>query len=117
MKALREFLRPEFLARIDDIIVFRNLDKNDFKGIAALVLEEYVESLAEKGISFTYDTSATSFIAEKSTGGKSGARDIRNYIRQNVEDKIATEIIKHGEGVLKSIALTANDKELSLNVL
>lgn len=117
MKALREFLRPEFLARVDDIIVFRNLDKNDFKGIAALVLDEYVESLAEKGITFTYDAFATDFIAEKSTGGKSGARDIRNYIRHNVEDKIATEIISHGEGVLKSIALTANDKELHLNVM
>jgi len=117
MKALREFLRPEFLARVDDIVVFRNLDKNDFKGIAALVLSEYVESLAEKGITFTYDSNATDFIAEKSTGGKSGARDIRNYIRHNVEDKIATEIISHGEGVLSSIALTADNGELKLNVM
>ena len=97
MKALREFLRPEFLARVDDIVVFRNLDKDDFKGIAALVLDEYIESLAEKGIKFTYDDASAAYIAEKSAGGKSGARDIRSYIRQNVEDKIATEIINHGE--------------------
>lgn len=117
MKALREFLRPEFLARVDDVIVFRNLDKNDFKGIAALVLDEYIESLAEKGIKFTYDDASAAYIAEKSAGGKSGARDIRSYIRQNVEDKIATEIINHGEGVLKSIALSVKDDDLHLDVI
>lgn len=116
LKALREFLRPEFLARVDDIIVFRSLDENDFKGIASLVLDEYVESLSEKGIAFTYDEKATEFIAKKSTGGKSGARDIRNYIRHNAEDKIASEIIKNGEGVLSMISLTANDEELLLEV-
>ena len=117
MKALREFLRPEFLARVDDVIVFRNLDKNDFKGITALVLDEYIESLAEKGIKFTYDDASAAYIAEKSAGGKSGARDIRSYIRQNVEDKIATEIINHGEGVLKSIALSVKDDDLHLDVI
>ncbi len=115
LKALREFLRPEFLARVDDIIVFRSLDENDFKGIAKLVLDEYVESLSEKGISFVYDEKATDFIAKKSAGGKSGARDIRNFIRHNAEDKIATEIIKNGEGVLSMISLTANDTELVLD--
>ncbi|MEE0061182.1 MAG: ATP-dependent Clp protease ATP-binding subunit, partial [Acutalibacteraceae bacterium] len=99
LKALREFLRPEFIARVDDIVVFRSLDENDFKGIAKLVLDEYVESLSEKGIAFVYDEKATEFIAKKSAGGKSGARDIRNFIRHNAEDKIATEIIKNGEGV------------------
>ena len=117
MKALREFLRPEFLARVDDVIVFRNLDKDDFKGIAALVLDEYIESLAEKGITFTYDDASAAYIAEKSAGGKSGARDIRSYIRQNVEDKIATEIINHGEGVLKSISLSVKDDDLHLDVI
>ncbi|MEF2919460.1 MAG: ATP-dependent Clp protease ATP-binding subunit [Acutalibacteraceae bacterium] len=117
MKALREFLRPEFLARVDDIIVFRNLDTNDFKGIASLVLDEYIESLSEKGIKFSYDESATEFIAQKSAGGKSGARDIRNFIRHNVEDKIATEIITHGEGKLQAVALTTKDDQLVVEVL
>ena len=116
LKALREFLRPEFIARVDDIVVFRSLDENDFKGIAKLVLDEYVESLSEKGIAFVYDEKATEFIAKKSAGGKSGARDIRNFIRHNAEDKIATEIIKNGEGVLSMISLTANDTELVLDV-
>ena len=112
LKALREFLRPEFLARVDDIIVFRNLNKEDFKGIARLVLNEYVDSLSEKGIKFEFDDLSVDFIAEKSTGGKSGARDIRNYIRHNVEDKIASEIISHGEGMLTTAALTVENDDL-----
>ena len=112
LKALREFLRPEFLARVDDIIVFRNLNKEDFKGIAKLVLNEYVDSLSEKGIKFEFDDLSVDFIAEKSTGGKSGARDIRNYIRHNVEDKIASEIISHGEGMLTTAALTVENDDL-----
>ena len=109
---MREFLRPEFLARVDDIIVFRNLNKEDFKGIARLVLNEYVDSLSEKGIKFEFDDLSVDFIAEKSTGGKSGARDIRNYIRHNVEDKIASEIISHGEGMLTTAALTVENDDL-----
>lgn len=116
LKALREFLRPEFLARVDDIVVFKSLSFEDYKGIAALVLDEYVESLSEKGIAFTYDEKATDLIAKKSTGGKSGARDIRNFIRHNAEDKIATEIIKNGEGVLSMISLSATETELVLDV-
>jgi ATP-dependent Clp protease ATP-binding subunit ClpA len=116
LKALREFLRPEFLARVDDIIVFKSLGVEDYKKIASLVLDEYVESLSEKGIAFTYDEKATDLIAKKSAGGKSGARDIRNYIRHNAEDKIAFEIIKNGEGVLSMIGLSANDTELILDV-
>ena len=116
LKALREFLRPEFLARVDDIIVFKSLGVEDYKKIASLVLDEYVESLSEKGISFTYDEKATDLIAKKSAGGKSGARDIRNYIRHNAEDKIAFEIIRNGEGVLSMIALSATDTELVLDV-
>ena len=116
LKALREFLRPEFLARVDDIVVFKNLNVEDYKKIAALVLDEYVESLSEKGIAFTYDEKATDLIAKKSAGGKSGARDIRNFIRHNAEDKIATEIIRNGERVLSMMALSATDEELVLDV-
>ena len=117
LKALREFLRPEFLARVDDIIVFRSLNKEDFKGIARLVLSEYVSSLSEKGIKFVFDDLSVDFIAEKSTGGKSGARDIRNYIRHNVEDKIASEIISHGEGVITAAALTVENDELTVKAM
>ena len=117
MKALKEFLRPEFLARVDDIVIFRNLDKEAYQGIAKLVLEEYVDSLSEKGITFTYDETSTAFIAEKSTGGNSGARDIRNYIRHNVEDKIAGEIIAKGEGIISSVALTVENDALVIHTV
>ena len=80
MKALSEFLRPEFLARVDEILVFRDLDENDFKKISALLLDEYVPTLKEKGITFKYDDKACTALAEKAKGGKSGARDLRNII-------------------------------------
>ena len=115
MKALKEFLRPEFIARVDDIVIFKNLDKEAYKGIAELVLKEYVETLSEKGITFTFDQKSVDFIAEKSTGGNSGARDIRNYIRHNVEDKIAAEIVAKGEGFLSAVELTVENDELTIH--
>ncbi|MDE6785153.1 MAG: ATP-dependent Clp protease ATP-binding subunit, partial [Ruminococcus sp.] len=93
MKGLREFLRPEFISRIDEIVVFRQLAKEDFARIAALMLEEMREPLAEKNISFTYTESVLSVIAEKSYGKPYGARDIRRVIREEIEDKIADIIV------------------------
>ena len=115
MKALKEFLRPEFIARVDDIVIFKNLDKEAYKGITELVLKEYVETLSEKGIALTFDQKSVDFIAEKSTGGNSGARDIRNYIRHNVEDKIAGEIVAKGEGFLSAVELTVENDELTIH--
>ncbi|MDE6664978.1 MAG: AAA family ATPase, partial [Ruminococcus sp.] len=77
MKGLREFLRPEFISRIDEIVVFRQLDKKDFASIASLMLDEMIEPLSEKNISITYDSKALSLIAEKSYGKPYVARDIR----------------------------------------
>ncbi len=112
MKALSEFLRPEFIARVDEIIVFKQLSKDDFVKIAHLMLSEYIETLAEKGIEFRFDDKACEYLAEKSYNGKSGARDLRNLIRKEVEDKITTELILAGEGTLSGIAITANYNEL-----
>ncbi len=117
MKALSEFLRPEFLARVDEIICFNTLGSEEFKGIARLLLDEYVDSLKEKNIMFRYDDSAVSYLAEKSIGGKSGARDLRNLIRREVEDKITNEIVNRGEGSFTGIGLSANGGELELAVL
>ncbi|MGN0460662.1 MAG: ATP-dependent Clp protease ATP-binding subunit, partial [Ruminococcus sp.] len=110
MKALSEFLRPEFLARVDEIIVFRDLDKNDFQKISALLLEEYVPALKEKGITFKYDEKACSALAEKASGGKSGARDLRNLIRKEVEDRIAQEMIDSHNTSISGIAVTADEE-------
>lgn len=117
IKALREFLRPEFLSRIDEVIVFRPLDVEDYKKIAALMLDEYVHSLKEKGIALTYDQQVCAYLAEKSIHGQSGARDLRNNIRRMVEDKLAMLLVERGEGNLSGIALSVQGEELKLDVL
>ncbi len=99
MKGLRDFLRPEFISRIDEIVVFRQLSKKDFEGIAALMLDEMKEPLEEKNITLTYTDEALALIAEKSHGKPYGARDIRRVIRQEIEDKIAEIIIDHASEV------------------
>ena len=114
MKALSEFLRPEFIARVDEIIIFSSLSKESFVKIAHLMLSEYIDTLAEKGIEFRFDDKACEYLANKSCDGNSGARDLRNLIRKEVEDKIAHELIIAGEGNLSAIAITANDNELEV---
>lgn len=99
MKGLRDFLRPEFISRIDEVVVFRQLSKKDFEGIAALMLDEMKEPLAEKNITLTYTEEALALIAEKSHGKPYGARDIRRVIRQEIEDKIAEIIIDRASEV------------------
>lgn len=117
LKALSEFLRPEFLARVDEIVCFNTLGEEDFKGIARLLLNEYVDSLKEKGIVFKYDDKAVLFLVRKATGGKSGARDLRNTIRKEVEDAITNEIVMRGEGSFSAVGITEKDDKLSLTVL
>ncbi len=117
LKALHDFLRPEFLSRIDEVVVFRPLDVEDYKKIAALMLNEYVGSLKEKGIVLTFDQACCAVLAEKSISGKSGARDLRNNIRRLVEDKIAILLVERGEGAVSGISLTAADGELKMEAL
>ena len=116
-KALSEFLRPEFLSRIDEVIVFRPLDVEDYKKIAALMLNEYVGSLKEKGIALTFDQAVCDYLAEKSIHGQSGARDLRNNIRRMVEDKLAMLLVERGEGAISGVSLTMENGELKLETL
>ena len=117
MKALTDFLRPEFLSRIDEVVVFRPLDVEDYKKIAALMLDEYKGSLKEKGIALAYDQAACALLAEKSIHGHSGARDLRNNLRRMVEDKLASLLVQKGEGAVSGIALSADGEELTLETL
>ena len=117
MKALREFLRPEFISRVDEIVVFRPLDEADFRPIARLMLDEYVGTLAEKDIAFAYDDKAVAWLASHAIGGKSGARDLRNLIRRQVEDKITGALVEHSEETLQAVALTEKDGELVVQTL
>ena len=111
MKALSEFLRPEFIARVDEVIVFNSLKKDDFVKIADLMLSEYVPTLEEKHIKFTFDEKVCQLLAEKSCNGASGARDLRNTFRREVEEKIANAMIEAGAGGVTAMHLTAENGE------
>ncbi len=99
VKGLRDFLRPEFISRIDEIVVFKALTKENFADIAALMIDEMKEPLAEKNITVDYTREALELIAEKSFGKPYGARDIRRVIRQEIEDKVAEIIIENAASV------------------
>ena len=116
MKALREFLRPEFLGRIDEIVVFNPLTEENFAGIAGLMLDEMKSPLGEKHISLRYTDEALKTIAHKAYGQKLGARDIRRVIRNEVEDKIAELLIDKGEGAVSAVAISA-DNEIKVDAL
>ena len=116
MKGLREFLRPEFIARVDEIIAFRSLTPEDYVEIARLMLSEYVDTLHEKGILFGFDDAACKYLADKACNGQSGARDLRNLIRKEVEDKITEQMIIHGEGGLSMISLSSDGEQLTIDV-
>lgn len=113
MKGLRDFLRPEFISRIDEIVVFRQLEKDDFARIAALMIDEMKEPLAEKNISVSYDDKALALIAEKSYGKPYGARDIRRVIRQDIEDKVA-ELIITDSSEISEIHISADGDEITV---
>jgi len=114
MKALGEFLRPEFLGRVDEIVVFNNLTHDNLKRIAALMLDELKDPMKEKGIRFNYDESALEKIVELADGGKFAARDLRKVIRKHVEDLLANLLIERYENPPQLIGLTVKDNALSL---
>lgn len=117
MKALRDFLRPEFLGRIDEIVVFNPLTEENYAGIAGLMLDEMKSPLEEKHISLRYTDEALKTIAHKAYGQKLGARDIRRVIRNEVEDKIAELLIDKGEGAVSAVAISADNGEIKVDAL
>lgn len=117
MKALSEFLRPEFLSRVDEVIIFRALEETDFVAIARLMMGEYVETMAERNIRFAFDDAACEWLAKHAVGGKSGARDLRNLIRRKVEDKIASAIVENCDKTVTAIAVTTRDDDIVLDLL
>lgn len=107
MNALSEFLRPEFLGRVDEIVVFDHLSKESYAEIAGLMLTEMKDPLSEKGIELKYDKRVPAAIAEKAYGKKFGARDIRSVIRSEIEDKIADIIVESASKPVKTIRISA----------
>jgi ATP-dependent Clp protease ATP-binding subunit ClpA len=114
MKALREFLKPEFLGRVDEIVMFNQLTKEDYAKIAALMLDEMKAPLSEKAVKLEYTDDALKLIAEKSHGNRLGARDIRRVIRTEIEDKIAEVIVEKGEGSITLVKIAADGDKLTV---
>lgn len=109
MKALERFLRPEFLGRVDEIVIFNKLTFENFEKIARLMLDELVPSLKDKGIDLSYDDSAPVFLAKKAYGSKKNARGLRDAVRREVEDKLASAIVFNQDVDIKAFSLTAGD--------
>ena len=116
MKALSEFLRPEFINRVDEIITFRHLDRDDFTKIASLLLGELAEELACHGVKFTFTPEAAALVGERSFSTKYGARNMRRFIQRNVEDKLASDVIS-ARGNITAATLGVRDGELALDAV
>ena len=115
VKALSDFLRPEFIGRVDEIVAFRALDEKDYESIAALMLDELIGPLKEKGIAFSYTPDSLTFIAQAAFGNKSGARDLRRVIRKDVEDKICNLLLDNPDKIPVSVALCLENGALVLS--
>ena len=109
LKALREFFFSFFLSRVDEIITFRPLSAEDLRRVAALMLTEYKEPLAAKGIGLSWTQEALELLCEKAQGGKFGARDLRRVIRKEVEDRLAEKLI--GGELLDAVCVDAAEKD------
>ena len=116
-KALSDFLRPEFLGRVDEIAVFNSLSEEDFEKISVLLLKELRDSLKEKPIELSWTDSVPAYLAKKAVGGKRGARDLRNIIRKEIEDKIASIIIDNYEESISAISIDVGENKLEMKYL
>ena len=117
MKALQDFLRPEFLNRVDEIICFNHLTKENFTGIARIMLEELRTSLGDKGYTFRYDDALVDYLVEKSYSMTYGARNLRRQIQKELEDPMAARIIDSFENPITQISATAADGVVQLYTL
>ena len=116
VKALREFLRPEFIGRVDEIVVFNELSHENYCGIAALMLDELKTSLSDRGITFEYSKDVCELLVSKMSGDTRGARDLRNVIRRNVEDKISSYIVENYDKSIARVSLAADGDEFRFTI-
>ena len=115
LKALNDFLRPEFIGRVDEIVVFNPLGEKEYEKIAVLMLDEIKTVLKDKGIELSYDEKIPSVIVSKMDGNVRGARDLRNVIRRNIEDKISTLMIDNLGTPMKKITVTSTDNSIDVS--
>ena len=114
MKALGEFLRPEFINRVDEIICFNKLTEENFRSIAALMLGEVRDLMREKGMEFTWDDSVLDYLVKKSYSLTYGARNLRRTIQKDIEDAVASVIVDQRHGDLKGVRLTADGDKINV---
>ncbi len=117
MKALQQFLRPEFINRVDAVICFNRLTEEHFQSIARIMLNELADSLKEKGITFTYDDALVAWLTHKSYSLTYGARNLRRTIQKEVEDPMATKIIDSYETPITQVKATVEDEQVRLYTL
>ena len=115
MKALKEFLRPEFLGRVDEIVVFNTLGKEELVKIAAILIDEFRGPLKDKGIELVVGDGVCEIVADMSEDGGRGARDIRRTIRKTIEDQVANILIDNATSLIKEISVTAVDGEIKVD--
>ena len=117
MKALGEFLRPEFLNRVDEVICFNRLDEKNFAGIARIMLDELQKSLEDKGLHFTWDEDVEDYLVKKSYSATYGARNLRRTIQKELEDVMAAQIIDSYEHPVTQIHASMEDGKLAVRSL
>ena len=114
MKALQEFLRPEFINRVDEIVCFNKLSKENFRGIAGIMMGELRQSLEDRGLNLTWDESVIDYLVGKSYSETYGARNLRRTIQRELEDPIAEKIIDSFEAPISTITVHAEHGEVSV---
>ena len=117
MKALQEFLRPEFINRVDEIVCFNKLTEENFRGICRIMLKELAESMEEKGLHFHYDDALVEYLSEKSYSLAYGARNLRRTIQKELEDPMAMEIIAHYENPVSQLSATVENGAVKIHAL
>ena len=117
MKALQQFLRPEFINRVDEIVYFNKLTEENFKPIARIMLDELKASMKEKGLTFRYDDALVDYLVKKSYSATYGARNLRRTIQKEVEDAMALRIINSYDAPITQLSATAEDEKVVLNAL
>jgi ATP-dependent Clp protease ATP-binding subunit ClpA len=116
IKALNEFLRPEFVGRVDEIVVFNELTEENYEQIATLMLNELGDALKDKGIKLNIGENVAKTLVSKMDGNIRGARDLRNVIRRNVEDKVSNYLVENSDRILSSVSLESVDNEIKVSV-
>ena len=117
LKALQQFLRPEFINRVDEVICFNRLDEKNFAGIAHIMLDELQKSLEDKGLHFTWDEDVEDYLVKKSYSATYGARNLRRTIQKELEDVMAAQIIDSYEHPVTQIHASMEDGKLVVRSL